>query len=464
MSYGPTDKPVGRAGTPPVAPTLLERPDVRGFLAAHNFGAFYRVLCDNGWSQHGIAKATKTHQSQISEIIKGRQVIDYRVLVRIAEGLGIPRERMGLGCGAGSADGAYAGGVTVTNPAKGVSSEMRRRALLTAAGMAIAGRPLQGISDLAELPGPSPVPLPERIFEVHVAKVRDLTRRLREASRTYGSDPEVSSAAATWATRLLDVPGTEPIKQALMTAVAELHIQAGWAAFDACLYDRTMHHYTRALELATKVGDAYVQALALSYAGLATEEHGHPDDGLKMLQYGQVKAWDIPSDDQRMRIVGVSTRVAVEACARADSATALARLGYWDAAYTEFATSRELWQPTPTDPSGGDLDRVAARLEVARRRLDAAEPFAAASVRRWESVGIQRARTQSGILLATIHVRAGESDGLQLAHGAITGVTKLSSIRARRQLESLVAALETRPGSDHRDLAQMARHIAATRA
>jgi len=127
-------------------------------------------------------------------------------------------------------------------------------------------------------------------------------------------------------------------------------------AFDACLYDRTMHHYTRALELATKVDDAYLQALALSYAGLATEEHGHPDDGLKMLQYGQVKAWDIPSDDQRMRIVGVSTRVAVEACARADSATALARLGYWDAAYTEFATSRELWQPTPTDTSGGDLD------------------------------------------------------------------------------------------------------------
>ncbi|MGH3930284.1 MAG: helix-turn-helix domain-containing protein, partial [Pseudonocardiaceae bacterium] len=312
MSYGHADGLAGRAGTPPVDPVLLARPDVRAFLAVHDFGAFYRVLCENGWSQHQIAKATTTQQSQICEIIKGRQVIDYRVLVRIAEGLGIPRELMGLGCGAGSAEGAYAGSVTVADPVKGVSSEMRRRALLAAAGMAIAGRPLQEISDLAGLPGPSPVPLPSRIFEVHVAKVRNLTQRLREAGRAFGSDPEVSSAAAAWASRLLGIPGTEQVKRAVKTAVAELHISAGWAGFDGCLYDRAMYHYTRALELAIEVGDAYLQALALSYAGLATEEHGHPDDGLKMLQYAQVKAWGIPSDDQRT-VVGEGSRAALEA-------------------------------------------------------------------------------------------------------------------------------------------------------
>ena len=100
--------------------------------AAHDFGAFYLVLCENGWSQHRIAKATKTQQSAISEIIKGRQVIDYRVLVRIAEGLGIPRELMHLD--SGSADGAYADDVTVAETPEGVSAEMRRRLLLPAAG------------------------------------------------------------------------------------------------------------------------------------------------------------------------------------------------------------------------------------------------------------------------------------------------------------------------------------------
>ncbi len=62
--------------------------------------------------------------------------------------------------------------------------------------------------------------------------------------------------------------------------------------------------------------------------------------------------------------------------------------------------------------SSGDLDNVAALLELERGRLDAAEPFATASVRRWEGGGSRHARTQAGILLATIHVRAGEPGGL----------------------------------------------------
>jgi hypothetical protein len=60
-------------------------------------------------------------------------------------------------------------------------------------------------------------------------------------------------------------------------------------------------------------------------------------------------------------------------------------------------------------------------------------------------------------------VRAGESRGLQLAHSAITAVTKLSSVRARRRLEPLIAALEARPGSDTKELGRMARQVAATR-
>jgi hypothetical protein len=120
-----------------------------------------------------------------------------------------------------------------------------------------------------------------------------------------------------------------------------------------------------------------------------------------------------------------------------------------------------LWRPTRTDPAG-DLDYVAARLQINRGRLDVAEPLAAASVRRWEG-GSRRARTQANILLATIHVQASEAGGLQLAHRAINGVTKLSSVRARRRLQPLVAALNARPRSDHRELARMGRQV-ATRA
>ena len=138
--------------------------------------------------------------------------------------------------------------------------------------------------DIAALTGQSQ--MPSRLSGVHVEKVRDLTRRLGEAGCAYGSDPEVSSAAAAWATRLLSVPGAEPVKQALMTAAAELHIEAGWGAFDAGLYGRAMWHYARAADLAT---EAYCQALALNWTGLATVEHGQPNDGWKMLQCGGVR-------------------------------------------------------------------------------------------------------------------------------------------------------------------------------
>jgi hypothetical protein len=72
-------------------------------------------------------------------------------------------------------------------------------------------------------------------------------------------------------------------------------------------------------------------------------------------------------------------------------------------------------------------------------------------------------RTTAGVLLAPVHVRAGERDGLQLAHSAITKVTKLSSVRARQQyLTPLAVALEAWPGSDAKQLARMTRQVIAT--
>jgi hypothetical protein len=223
-----------------------------------------------------------------------------------------------------------------------------------------------------------------------------------------------------------------------------------------------MYHFTRGLELATEAGDAYLQTTALDAAGLATIEHGHPNDGLKMLQCGQVAAWKIPPQLDRNPVVGEGSRVALEACGLADSATALAALGQPEAAYRALGKSRELWYPTRADPRG-DLDRPAAVLELARGRLDAAEQFAAASRRRWEGIS-EVGRIKSGIVLATIHVRAGEPGALALAHGALKEAGKLSSVRARKGLDPLAAALEARPGSDAKDLARITRQVAATRA
>ena len=457
----------GDGPAPPIDPRLYERENVRRILAERDVAALYRVLKDAGLTQRQIATLTGQSQSEVSEILKGRRVRDVTVLERICEGLGIPRELMGLSYGELS---AYRGDIMAASPL-GVDEEMLRRHLIElGAGIAVsasAARLGELLKHLVELPGLSPVPLPSQLSHVYVVKVRDLARRLREAGRAYGSDPEVSSAAAAWASRLLDVPGAEPVKRALMIAVAELHIEAGWAGFDGGLYDRAMLHYARALKLATETGDPYCQALALNQAGLATVEHGDPNEGLKLLQVGTVTAGHIPPDDQRIAVsIFSSTTAAVQAQAIADSATALSRLRYPEtaqAADIALGKARELWQPTPAD-SAGDLDQVAARLELARGRLDMAEPFATASVRRWEGLSNQRARTYASVVLATIHVRAGEPRGLQLAHGAVTAAAKLTSIRVRHQLEPLVATLQARTGGDYRELARMARQVAVARA
>ncbi|MGH3993361.1 MAG: hypothetical protein ACRDSN_12980, partial [Pseudonocardiaceae bacterium] len=119
---------------------------------------------------------------------------------------------------------------------KGVDASMRRRQLILSGAVAAIGEPVLG--GVLKLPGPEPIALPNQLGWHHVAKVRDTIRRLGEADHGSICDPDVCSEAATRATRLLNVSGAEPIRRALLTAVAELHIEARRAAFDACLYER----------------------------------------------------------------------------------------------------------------------------------------------------------------------------------------------------------------------------------
>lgn len=71
--------------------------ELRLALARHEVQVVYRVLQRHGVSQRLIAVATEQTQPEISEILCGRRVTSYALLARIAAGLRVPRERMGLG-------------------------------------------------------------------------------------------------------------------------------------------------------------------------------------------------------------------------------------------------------------------------------------------------------------------------------------------------------------------------------
>jgi transcriptional regulator with XRE-family HTH domain len=79
-----------------VLDNLLQRPDVRRAVAERDIAALYRHAQDAGVTQRRIAQLTGQSQSEISEILAGRSVTSYPVLVRIAAGFGIPRGYMGL--------------------------------------------------------------------------------------------------------------------------------------------------------------------------------------------------------------------------------------------------------------------------------------------------------------------------------------------------------------------------------
>src|ERR687887_1046079 len=80
----------------PIPPEEWETREMRNALAARDVSTVYRLLRRTGVSQRQIAAMTGQSQSEVSEILKGRQVMAYDVLARIADGLGIPRGYMGL--------------------------------------------------------------------------------------------------------------------------------------------------------------------------------------------------------------------------------------------------------------------------------------------------------------------------------------------------------------------------------
>lgn len=138
----------------------------------------------------------------------------------------------------------------------------------------------------------------------------------------------------------------------------------------------------------------------------------------------------------------------------------------WDGlnmARSALAAARDGWEP-PTADEQADMEWLTALIERDLGRLDVAEQLAASSVRRWTSSNNRRDAVLPSITLAAIHVQAGEPRGLILARSAINAVAPLHSVRARKRLEPLATALEARPSSDAKELALMARQVAATRA
>ncbi|MCA1673834.1 MAG: helix-turn-helix domain-containing protein, partial [Actinobacteria bacterium] len=252
---------------PPIDPALYRQDDMRRILGERDIAALYRVLKDAGVTQRTIAELTGMAQSEVSEIIKGRQVRAYDVLVRIAEGLGIPREFMGLSYGDSA---TYAEEVTVSDPPE--DEDVLRRAVLLAAPVAMWGRPLFG--EIPELPAPPwvPSPLPSRLGITDVVRVEHQTELLRTLAYQHGGHADAAHAIATHSMRLMAVPAEDRVKTKLGSALARLHTLAGWCCADSLLDAHACHHFREALELAS---ESHEMVITLRVAGNTDRLRGH---------------------------------------------------------------------------------------------------------------------------------------------------------------------------------------------
>ncbi len=433
----------------PLDPALLGRDEVRAALAARDVGALYRLLKQSGVSQRRIAELTNQSPSEVSEILQGRQVRDVRVLERIATGIGVPRAWMGLSYGEEQPD--------TPSAEEGLDEEMKRRALIAATTMAALGQAVQGLGEFTELALPTGAPLPSRLGMAHVHAVGAVTTQLRSVARCYGGQADLFGAAAQLYTRWMEVPAPEATKAALATALTELHNQAGTWSYDSGL-DGT-GHLTRALRLAAEAGDAYGIANAAWRAGATLFHDGYPDDALKSFQLGQFQLGGFAPATVRVDDPRVLT---LTAWLSHSCAGAYALLERPDQARRCLAEVHDGWAP-PDAFERASADRSTAAIQLALGQLDSAEQFAASAVRTY-SEGHRLGRIQAELLLAEVHVRAGEPQGLTLAHHAIDQANTLQSIAARRnRLVPLAAALEARPSTDTQELARIARQAAATR-
>ncbi|MGQ0773060.1 MAG: helix-turn-helix domain-containing protein [Pseudonocardiales bacterium] len=463
MSYG-HEPGSGSAGAPSagkpvpaIDPAQYARPEVRRLLAALDIGGLYRVLGQGrGLTQREIARRTGQSQSEVSDIVSGRRrVQNYHVLRRIVGGLEIPPESMGLSWWGPDGsywgpDGALCGQLTPEE----VADEVLRRHALALGVIAGFGAQIKGIGALADpYPAPGQLPLPSQLGMSHVTWIEETTQRVWVLRCAHGGQAEIASATATDCTRWMGVDATDVVKRALGPALAEAHEVAGLCCFDSG-YDRhARDHYCQALELAIKTGDHHRAASALQRSGALEAMADHPDKALKYYQLGQATL---------LRASGDDPRTACQASLlHAQSAGAYARMNDHRQALTCLSRSRDGWEP-PDAFQRADSDWVTADTAWRLRRIDAAEPFAASAAR---TFGAHESRdgVKARLTLATIQVHSGEPGGLVLVHQVMAEVAALHSVPTRQRLVPLAEALDTRPGSDAKDLARSARQIAATR-
>lgn len=446
-----------------VAADTWQQREMRAALAARDISTVYRLLRRVGVSQRQIAAMTGQSQSEVSEILKGRQVMAYDVLARIADGLGIPRGYMGL-----AYDEATATNV-VGSPGDENAEEdesVKRRKFLAHSAAVMFGAAVLGEEEGPWQPSPAQTPSPARVGLSDVRQIEASTKALRGLDHQYGGGAcrDAVVAQLSWAQRMLDAQIPDNVRPRLFGAVADLHNLAGWTSFDIDLVDSARFHYSKALQLAKEVQNNSLVANVLYRMGRIYMEKDGADDALKLFQLGQIAAQES----------GVGMAVAV-LCA--NEGWAYAKMGLVEQAqrmlsraqdeFTRAEPSHEqIWKffmepdvyamtgithfalaRAAETPKTGPIDR-AKHLRLAIPSLQQAIDAYSADMARSQLFNITA--------LATAHIMDGDvNHGVRLGQQVVEKSGEVKSSRVLLRMRPLQAeASKYAHNSDSRDLAE----------
>ncbi|RCG33209.1 XRE family transcriptional regulator [Sphaerisporangium album] len=416
--------------------TVWERPQMRQALAMRDIATVYLLLQRVGVSQRRIAALTGQSQSEISEILNGRQVMAYDVLVRIADGLAIPRGYMGL-----AYDDSSRGVVAVASAGEedDADEDEQVRRLLAHAAQVTIGAAVARTDDWALPLARIDTPVPGRIGETEVAQVESVTSALRTLDYRYGGGVcrDAVVAQLAWSQRLLRASCSEEVGRRLHRALADQHNLAGWTSFDIGLHGHARRHLSRALEQAKHAGDPSLAANILYRMGRVHLHLWRIEDALRFFQLGQICAQDASCE------LTVAMLCANEAWAYGLLGDRKLALKSLDRAHDEFNRADRTTAPCWVQFFGeADLKAAAGMMHSALAdrhagHLAKAAELLSGSVRE-RSETYARSKVFELIALATVQLLLGDvENGVDNGNKAVTLVTQIRSIRTVDRLEPL---------------------------
>lgn len=435
----------------PIDPATWGTPGMREALAQRQIAKVYQLLTGAGISQRQIAGLTGQSQSEVSEILKGRQVRAYDVLVRIADGLGIPKGFMGL-----AYDEATEVAVADGEPAEEDEAVKRRKFLAHAAQVTMGAAVFTGASALPASAVPAKTPAPGRIGMADVKQLEAATQSARALDAQYGGGfcRDAVIGQLQWGQQLLHASASDQVKSRLYVALADLHNVAGWTSFDTGLVDSARTHYARALELAKEGGNDALVSNILYRMGRIYLHHDSPNDALKMFQLGQLAAQNSGSD------LAVSVLCANEAWA-------YAAMGNGDQAARLLGMTRDTFSRAAAEPVDSwvrfftetDVRAMTGTVHtVLAQTVDVSHTKYAipALTRAIDGFDAEAARSKAFNVsaLATNHLLEGDIDhGARVGRQAIEAAESIKSARVKDRMRPMLTEARKRQNNpDAKDL------------